>query len=205
VPRFSIARLMALVALIALAFTAMRSGSELWSDAMLTATLASVMTAALGAVCCRGTTRAAWAGFAVFGSGYLTLSFGPWFQAEIRPHLVTTHLLDYLHPRIAPVPPPGASLGSDGRWYLYLAGPKRNPTVWGNDTSKPFQRSVVTDVQQKRSPEGTRADRPAYQLRRSDGPSPVRPWGGPSQIAASRPCNASSIATFYKRRLRAAP
>jgi hypothetical protein len=141
VPRFSIARLMALVALIALAFTAMRSGSELWSDAMLTATLASVMTAALGAVCCRGTARVAWAGFALFGSGYLALSFGPWFQAEIQPHLVTTHLLNYLHPRIAPVPPPGAILGSDGKWYINLAGPKRNATLWGDDTSKTFLRA----------------------------------------------------------------
>jgi hypothetical protein len=141
VPHFSIARLMALVAFLALALTSMRSGSELWSDAVLTATLATVMTAALGAVFCRGPARAAWAGFALFGWGYLALSLGPWFQSEVRPHLVTTHLLGYLHPLMAPIPPAGAFLDSDGRRYFIPAGPNTNATLWGTDTAPAFQRA----------------------------------------------------------------
>jgi hypothetical protein len=138
--RFSIATLMTFVLVLALGLAALRSGSEAWSTAVFTLTLVLHFTAILGAIYRRGRDRAGCLGFALFGWAYWNLSFGPWFRAEIGPQLVTTPLLEYLHPKIAPVPPPGAILDPDGKGW-FVRGTSGRWTLWGWDTRDAFRRT----------------------------------------------------------------
>ena len=101
-PRFSIAGLMIVVLFCAVGAAALRSSSGLWADVLFTLTLAMLGVAILGLAYRRGARRASWAGFALFGGGYLLACFGPWFATEVRPHLATTPLLGYLRSRIGP-------------------------------------------------------------------------------------------------------
>jgi hypothetical protein len=100
-PRFSIAGLMIVVLFCAAGAAALRS-SGLWAAVLFSLTLAMLGVAILGVAYRRGTRRAFWAGFALFGGGYLLACFGPWFATEVRPHLATTPLLGYLRSRIGP-------------------------------------------------------------------------------------------------------
>src|SRR5580704_16254064 len=113
--RFSLAGLMGLVIACGVGFAALSSNSPLWSDVVMTLVLGTLFTAVLGAVYRRKRDRAFWCGFLLFGWGYMILAFGPWFQTEIRPHLITTPLLDFLHGRITPMPP-GAFAHYDNIW-----------------------------------------------------------------------------------------
>lgn len=99
-PRVSIAALMGVVAVVALGAVALREANELWASAVFTLTLGILGLACLGAAFRRGTSRAAFAGFAAFGLGYMFLCFGPWASSEIRPNLVTTKLLEWAGPRV---------------------------------------------------------------------------------------------------------
>jgi hypothetical protein len=130
--RFSIASLMFLVLILAVGFAALRSGSELWSIAVFSMTLVALFIAILGAVYRPAPGRAGWLGFVIFGWGYLVLSFGPGFRAEIRPQLVTAPLLEWLRPRIAPIPPPGEYYVQDLSGQLVVRGP---------DTADAFRRT----------------------------------------------------------------
>jgi hypothetical protein len=93
--RFSIRTLMAFVFVSAVGLSAFRNASDLWAGTMLLLALAAVAVAVMGAVIMRGRERYGWAGFAFFGGGYLILSVSP-----LRPQLVTTHLLDYIHAKV---------------------------------------------------------------------------------------------------------
>jgi hypothetical protein len=98
--RFSIRSLMAFVLISAVGLAALRSANELWAATMLSAALAAVGVAVLGASLMRGRERAWWLGFAVFGGGYLALSVGPWVGDAFRYQLVTTHWLGELRNRM---------------------------------------------------------------------------------------------------------
>lgn len=86
--------LMLSVAVLGLGLAAVRSGSPLWASACFTATLLVLLVAAVGTFARRGRPRLAWGGFAAIGWAYLLLSFGPWFDEHVAPHLLTTHLVD---------------------------------------------------------------------------------------------------------------
>jgi hypothetical protein len=102
--RFSLAGLMGLVIACGVVFAALSSNSPLWSDVVMTLVLGALFTAILGACYRRRRDRAFWCGFLLFGWSYMLLAFGPWFQSEVKPHLVTTSLLTFLHGRITPIP-----------------------------------------------------------------------------------------------------
>ncbi|MFO0959735.1 MAG: hypothetical protein U0800_20245 [Isosphaeraceae bacterium] len=96
-PRFSLRALMILVGFCAVAFAALRDGSDLSASILFTGALALGGSAILAAVYRKGRPRAFYAGAAAFGRGYLALTFGPGLKAAVRPRLVTTSLLEPLY------------------------------------------------------------------------------------------------------------
>ncbi len=102
-PRVSIAGLMAVVLFCGIGIAAVRSASPLWAGVVVTATLGVMASAILGAIFRQGERRAFWVGFALFGWGYLTLAFGPWFATEVKPLLATSIGIDALHARLHPM------------------------------------------------------------------------------------------------------
>ncbi|MBI3465756.1 MAG: hypothetical protein HY000_22290 [Planctomycetes bacterium] len=98
--RFSLLGLMVAVVLAAVACAALRYASELWASAVLTAAIGMLLVSVLGMVLRRGPVRAFWFGFTLFGSAYLILVFAPWCSVNVRPQLVTSKVLAYLHPRL---------------------------------------------------------------------------------------------------------
>jgi hypothetical protein len=98
---------MAVVMVAALGVAAFRSDSDLWAAAVFTATLFTLAAAVLAAAQRRGTERAFWPGFALFGWGYLVVCYAPWFEQNVQPHLATTRLLREMHERLVgeqPIP-----------------------------------------------------------------------------------------------------
>ena len=95
-PRVSIRRLLGVVAFFAVSFAALANPTDLWASCVFSLALATFGMACLGAAFARGPSRAGFTGMATFGWGYLMLAFGPWFCAEVRPHLVTTWVIDNL-------------------------------------------------------------------------------------------------------------
>jgi hypothetical protein len=113
IPRTSIAGMMGGVAVISLALTALRSGSALWAGATFLVTCGVLGLAIVGAACRRGSERAWWLGFALFGWGYLTLVF--WApDSAVRWNVPTNFLLYALRPR------PAVGLANDD--FLWLSG-----------------------------------------------------------------------------------
>ncbi len=102
--RFSIAKLMGLIGIIAFGIAALRAASDLWVGIVLLATLGLLAIAILGiAYRCEGK-RAWWFGFALFGWGYWLVTAGPWFAQEIGTRLPTAQLLVHLHEKLQPQP-----------------------------------------------------------------------------------------------------
>jgi hypothetical protein len=106
VRRVSIVGMMSFVLVAAVGLAALRNANEAWAGLMLLLTLGALGVSVLGVVHREGEERAWWLGFALFGSGYALLAFGPWFAEEVRPALGTTLLLNYVHTRaiMSPVP-----------------------------------------------------------------------------------------------------
>jgi hypothetical protein len=96
-PRVTIGGLMGLVLVVAVGTAALRSPSALWVSIVLTIALGMLLAAVFGIVYRRGAARAYWAGFAVFGGSYLLVSYGPWLDTTVTPHLLTTRALAELH------------------------------------------------------------------------------------------------------------
>lgn len=80
---FTLAGLLVLVALLALAMAAVRSASVLWTTAATTFALAVLLAAPLAAVYARGGERAFWVGFTLFGWVYLILVNWSWLGAQV--------------------------------------------------------------------------------------------------------------------------
>jgi len=80
------------VLVLAIAFGAFRSASQIWARAIFTMTLGILFFGILGAAFRKGEARVWWAGFALSGWAYLVLAFGPWSNDHVRPHLSTTDL-----------------------------------------------------------------------------------------------------------------
>jgi hypothetical protein len=102
--RVSIAGLMAFVLFAALAFASLHEATDQWARGMFTLAVAACGVALLGTLFRRGAARAPWAGFLIFGAGYLTLTTGPWLGDLIGPRLLTTDLFDDLYRRLAYAP-----------------------------------------------------------------------------------------------------
>jgi hypothetical protein len=93
-PRITIAGLMAFIALVGISFSTLLVETESWARMMLTLALVSSGVALLGRLLTRGTAKAGWTGYLVFGAGYLTLCIGPWCDEHIMPNLATTPFID---------------------------------------------------------------------------------------------------------------
>jgi hypothetical protein len=111
-PRFSIARLLAVIALCGVGFAALRSPSQMWASALFAVSLGSLPVALLNAIYSRERRRAFWTGFLVIGGSYFVATQGPWFKDEFGPRMVTTAVLDILYVQVAPAPTPPASPAS---------------------------------------------------------------------------------------------
>jgi hypothetical protein len=107
-PRFSLAGLMGIVAVIALGCVGLVSASTFWTSAAATITLGLLLGAVLGAVLLRGADQAFLLGFALFGIVYLLLVDWDWFGGQLG-HDLTVGLVDVAEtviaaPRVASAP-----------------------------------------------------------------------------------------------------
>jgi hypothetical protein len=98
--RFSLAGLMGLVLLLAVAMVALRSANTLW--AALVAIL--VVGALIVAIPCiaqnTGGKRSFWIGFAFVGWSYFILIYAPWFNSHVGKDLPPTRLLNLLYSQL---------------------------------------------------------------------------------------------------------
>jgi hypothetical protein len=123
--RFSIATLMAVVLVCGVAVAALRDASDTWAGILLGLTLLMLGIAMIGVLHRRGTRRAFWQGFALFGWCYLALTTGPWASEQVGPRLPTTQLLRYAHARANPNQPQvGAS-----QMVVWLAAGNTQPNA----------------------------------------------------------------------------
>ncbi len=162
-PRISIAGLMALIALLGVTFSALHAVTEFSSSAMLTLALAASGVALLGWLCTRGTDKATWTGYLVFGTGYLAMCVGPWFDEHLMPNLVTTQFIDEQYSKLEFTPTHGGE-----RVWTYLG--TRHEYAAGEVFGKVNAQSVNFDVYHDR---GTTGRYTTSQLR-SIGPSSYR-------------------------------
>ena len=100
--RVSIGGLMMVVLIASFGMAALRAGTEPWAGAVFLGTCAVLALAVVGVVCGGPEQRAWWLGFALFGIGYLVLTF--WLPARVT-RLPTSTLLRALdEKRDAPGP-----------------------------------------------------------------------------------------------------
>lgn len=108
--KVSIQAIILAVAACAMAFTALRTASRLWYGALYTFTAFLLMTAVIASRFRRGSERAFWFGFAVFGWGFFLLGYRPWMSAfgdlddpngqMLNPNLLTSRVILFLLPRL---------------------------------------------------------------------------------------------------------
>jgi WD40 domain-containing protein len=97
--RFSLATLMIVVALVAVACAALHYATELWASALMTITVGLLLVGVLGACLREGPSRTFCLGWSIFGWAYLVLALN-WFGAGASQQLLSTKLLAYVHPRL---------------------------------------------------------------------------------------------------------
>ena len=136
-PRITIARLIAAIAFIGVGLAALRYATELWASGVFTSTLLVLGMAAAYAAQRRGPRRAFWSAFVAFGTGYMILAFGPWFEVSIRPRLLTTKVLDALYPLVTPGPEGREALWdyATGRRVTRFSPDGRILPIWNPDPS----------------------------------------------------------------------
>jgi hypothetical protein len=104
-PRVHLATMLGLVLFCAVGLAAMRYASDGWATLCFSTALVVLGCAILPLLLRRGPRRAYWIGFNAFGWGYLLACFGPWCEENLRPHLVTSWLIEraapfVVHPRV---------------------------------------------------------------------------------------------------------
>jgi hypothetical protein len=103
--RVSIGSLLAVIGIFGVALAALRNPSYLWANAAFTTALAAVMAAVVNTVFGRGSRRAYWIGFALFGGIYLSICSMPALRDSVCPRLVTEAILDVVYALMAPDAP----------------------------------------------------------------------------------------------------
>jgi hypothetical protein len=107
--RFTIAQLIAFVAVCGVAFGALRSPSYLWANALYTTAFAALLIAMINVVIGRGSSRAYWVGFLIAGGIYFVAYSVPALREPVCPHLLTEPILDLIYPYVSPSQPPPAA------------------------------------------------------------------------------------------------
>ncbi|MGO9467391.1 MAG: hypothetical protein ACLQIB_52230 [Isosphaeraceae bacterium] len=173
--QLSLSEFLGVVALCAAGLMCLMFASSPWVSALFSAVLGLLTLALLGVTYRRGERRAFWAGFALFGWTYLTLSSGPWFIVNLRPDLVTSKLISMAYPWLIPEARQPSSPASQRQQFVLpsatlqdgltadkLVGSRVDVLVKGERDPSPVL--VVTDVQAVADPEivdtlpGTRLD-----------------------------------------------
>jgi hypothetical protein len=95
--RVSLFGLMGFVLAVAVALAAFRNANQGWAGVFYLLTWAVLSLSVVGAICRKGTKRAWWLGFALFGWGYLSLVFLPSDERMKQFRLPTTDLLKRAH------------------------------------------------------------------------------------------------------------
>lgn len=101
-PRFSIAEVLALIAILAVALAALRSPSYLWANVTFSLALVALVVALVNVVYGRGAGRAYWVGFSLSGWIYLAICSVPGLREAVCPRLATEVILDFLYPQLSP-------------------------------------------------------------------------------------------------------
>ena len=91
--RISIAGLMGVVLVAALAFAALRNSSESWAGLMLMLTCGVLTLGLVGAVCRGPHERAWWLGFTLFGGGYMALAHAMAFSPTPLPTITLAEII----------------------------------------------------------------------------------------------------------------
>lgn len=120
--RFSIGRMVAVIAFCGVAFAAFRSPSNLWSSATFSLAIVALVLALIALIMERGRSKAYWSGFALGGWIYFALMFTPWLSDMVGPRLLTTAVLDILYPHLVSKesPPPTPAFGAT--WTAGVSG-----------------------------------------------------------------------------------
>ena len=82
--------MLALVAFLALFIAAFTYATQVWSSIVFTTAVLTLFSAIVFAVYRTDARRPYWVGFCVFGWGYSTLVFAPWFEENLGPRLLNS-------------------------------------------------------------------------------------------------------------------
>jgi hypothetical protein len=137
--RFSLLGLMAVVAYVAVACAAVRYSTELWASGLFTLAVVLQMVAVV-CVACRS--ESAWAGFLVFGGGYLLLALGPWSQS--MPPLITSHGITWLDQKLHGEAPQTAAFAVSGSPWVksYTTVNASQILLWDATTGRSLNANV---------------------------------------------------------------
>lgn len=113
--RFSLARMLGVVVLVALGLAALVNATRWWVSVAFSVALTVLFVGVVGGLCRTGARRAFWSGFAVFGLGYLVLAM-PIVSASAYRYLVTTEFLQSVYPSVRRIQPPS----SDGAMVVWF-------------------------------------------------------------------------------------
>jgi hypothetical protein len=105
-PRFSIASILAVNAILAVALAALRSPSYLWANLTFSLALGAIAVAIINVVYSRAAGRAYWFGFALCGGIYFALCSMPGLRDSVCPRLVTEVVFDFIYPHLSPIEAP---------------------------------------------------------------------------------------------------
>ena len=115
-PRFSIANLLALIAILAVALAALRSPSYLWANVTFSFALGAVVLAVINVVFSHGAGRAYWLGFALCGGVYLAICSLPVVREAVCTRLATEAVLDFIYPHLAPASTAPPTVAANTVW-----------------------------------------------------------------------------------------
>jgi hypothetical protein len=137
-PRFTIASLLGLVILVAVAVAALREATDAWDSGVFGVTLVVLLTSVLLAMHRTESRKAFWLGFALFGWAYLVMSLVP--PIEVR--LPTTQGLAFLDSKVADRPasmtfglPTSSSNGTLNDAKRYWASKVNGSTIDSSQTA----------------------------------------------------------------------
>ena len=142
--RASMAMMLAIVGLTAVGFAALRVSSRLWACACVSSALLALVVSIAGIIYRRGSQRAFWVGFALFGWTYMICSLGPAPLNAWRDLMVTAPVLSMLEDQLLEVPIPAMSPAGSSRLMPAARRPSGSseltPWVYWTDTdrSNPF-------------------------------------------------------------------
>jgi hypothetical protein len=141
--RVSIAAVMVVVALAALALVGFREGTLVWAAAVQSVVALVLLALSLTALLARGRRRAFAIGFALFGWAYLAWSVGYPLAAERIPPPVLQPLLTDLCTRLHPVAPGSELVGTWTATNAPGSTAQLVSRVQFVDAGQPFTREVV--------------------------------------------------------------